>query len=589
MTPSLKILTASETPIVTVGDDGSLTIATGSCGDTGSPVAEMTSPPVMAPVMEVPDATSPPVAAPVEEAPVEVPTEAEEPTGEEAPTASGVGRLATGFLGLLFPSRASIFCSCLLLALGELQSVVADGHLSCTPTLTVEISMPVSATATETFGETDHYLAATVETVTWGYFDPNATTQMSMESGETVTVEVITHHSGHDYAKMIRGDPAVEEIFYFESNMTLTDKPEPKLPGSGVHLITGPIEVVGAMPGDVLQVDILELDPRPNPVTGKTFGTNSQKFAGYQYRGSGTKRDGTPYVRTGGTEAITVIEFIEDEAGNMLYGKPVYMYRFPNMTGPDGSMRTFDNNPAFMVPHEFDHGYNGELLDDAPIAYPPGFDDTVVTDEGGIVYLSPDMAMLNWKAPLRPHLGTLAVMPNNTANYIDESAPGGANTIPPARFGGNIDDWRIGKGGTMYYVVEVPGAQVVVGDTHAAQGDSELAGTAMETSMTTKLRMTLHKKEDGLPKIVETLDFPLLETKDKWIVHGFAFANYLDDLEDASTIFAEGASIDLAMQDCFVRTRNWLMDVFDLIEEETIAISKYHLGLLRSYTQLLSQ
>ena len=139
--------------------------------------------------------------------------------------------------------------------------------------------------------------------------DPNATSQITMESGETITVEVVTHHSGHDYAKMIRGDPAVEEIFFWESNQTLLDKPEPKLPGSGVHLVTGPIEVAGAMPGDVLQVDILELDPRPNPETMRTFGTNSQKFAGYQYRVGGregipfgSKRDGTPYVRTGGTE-----------------------------------------------------------------------------------------------------------------------------------------------------------------------------------------------------------------------------------------------------------------------------------------------
>jgi acetamidase/formamidase len=162
-------------------------------------------------------------------------------------------------------------------------------------------------------------------------------------------------------------------------------------------------------------------------------------------------------------------------------------------------------------------------------------------------------------------------MPNNTANYIDDSAAGGANTIPPGRFGGNIDDWRIGKGGTMYYKVEVPGAQIVVGDTHAAQGDSELAGTAMETSMTTKLRVTLHKA-GSLPKAVATLEFPLLETSDEYVIHGFAFDNYLDQLADPSDIFAEGASLDLAMADCFVKTRNWVMDVFDLIEEETIAL-----------------
>jgi acetamidase/formamidase len=123
----------------------------------------------------------------------------------------------------------------------------------------------------------------------------------------------------------------------------------------------------------------------------------------------------------------------------------------------------------------------------------------------------------------------------------------------------------------MFYKVELPGALIVVGDTHAAQGDSELAGTAMETSMTTKLRVTLHKA-DALPKKVATLDWPLLETSDKFIVHGFAFANYLDELPDPSDVFAEGASLDLALEDCFIKTRNWLMDVYDLIEEETIVL-----------------
>lgn len=185
--------------------------------------------------------------------------------------------------------------------------------------------------------------------------------------------------------------------------------------------------------------------------------------------------------------------------------------------------------------------------------------------------MSPDPAALDWKVPLRPHLGTLAVMPNNTINYIDEAAPGGASSIPPSQFGGNVDDWRIGKGGTMFYTVEVPGAMIVVGDTHAAQGDSELAGTAMETSMTAKLRVTLHKASE-LPPKVQNLNFPLLETSDKYVVHGFAFSNYLDQLEDPSDIFAEGASLDMAMEDCFIKTRNWLMDTFGLIEEESIAL-----------------
>jgi hypothetical protein len=46
----------------------------------------------------------------------------------------------------------------------------------------------------------------------------------------------------------------------------------------------------------------------------------------------GTSREGIPYTRAGGTEAITVFEFIEDDDSNMLYGLPVYMYRFPNVS-----------------------------------------------------------------------------------------------------------------------------------------------------------------------------------------------------------------------------------------------------------------
>lgn len=44
--------------------------------------------------------------------------------------------------------------------------------------------------------------------------------------------------------------------------------------GDGVHVMTGPIYVCGAEPGDVLQIDILDLKPRANPSTGKTYGAS---------------------------------------------------------------------------------------------------------------------------------------------------------------------------------------------------------------------------------------------------------------------------------------------------------------------------
>jgi acetamidase/formamidase len=45
--------------------------------------------------------------------------------------------------------------------------------------------------------------------------------------------------------------------------------------GDGVHIMTGPIYVCGAEPGDVLEVQIVDLKPRPNPSTGKTYGSNA--------------------------------------------------------------------------------------------------------------------------------------------------------------------------------------------------------------------------------------------------------------------------------------------------------------------------
>ena len=51
--------------------------------------------------------------------------------------------------------------------------------------------------------------------------------------------------------------------------------------GDGVHILTGPIAVEGAMPGDVIAVTINDLYPRVNPATGKTFGINAAAWWGY--------------------------------------------------------------------------------------------------------------------------------------------------------------------------------------------------------------------------------------------------------------------------------------------------------------------
>jgi acetamidase/formamidase len=70
--------------------------------------------------------------------------------------------------------------------------------------------------------------------------------------------------------------------------------------------------------------------------------------------------------------------------------------------------------------------------------------------------------------------------------------PGEHSTIPPRPVGGgNIDCKELVAGSTLYLPVAVPGALLSVGDGHAAQGDGEVAGTAIECGMTTELRLDL--------------------------------------------------------------------------------------------------
>jgi amidase len=83
--------------------------------------------------------------------------------------------------------------------------------------------------------------------------------------------------------------------------------------------------------------------------------------------------------------------------------------------------------------------------------------------------------LARYAVPLRPMLGCVAVAPN-----VAQAAPG---TGDSGRYGGNMDFNEIVEGATVYLPVSVPGALLYVGDGHALQGDGELNGNALETSM----------------------------------------------------------------------------------------------------------
>jgi acetamidase/formamidase len=147
------------------------------------------------------------------------------------------------------------------------------------------------------------------------------------------------------------------------------------------------------------------------------------------------------------------------------------------------------------------------------------------------------------------------------------------DSIPPGYFGGNIDNWRIGKGATMYYPVAVPGGLLSAGDSHASQGDSELCGTAIECSLTGTFQLVLHKKATLAGTSLATLDYPLLETQDEWVLHGFSYANYLAELgEKAQSSIYEKSSVDLALKDAFRKMRAFLMSTKGLTEDEAISL-----------------
>jgi amidase len=96
-------------------------------------------------------------------------------------------------------------------------------------------------------------------------------------------------------------------------------------------------------------------------------------------------------------------------------------------------------------------------------------------DHGVATPEKPAEHLTRYAVPLRPMLGCVAVAPN-----VAQAAPGSGDS---GRYGGNMDFNEIVEGATVYLPVNVPGALLYVGDGHALQGDGELNGNALETSM----------------------------------------------------------------------------------------------------------
>lgn len=116
-----------------------------------------------------------------------------------------------------------------------------------------------------------HELSATPTTVRWGYFDKSAAAAIAVSSGDLVRVRTLTHHAGD--APDLLMDDEIRAVYD-----TVTDR------GPGPHILTGPIYVDGANPGDTLAVKILSAEPR------LPFGSNLAAHWGHLYDVMGKER-----------------------------------------------------------------------------------------------------------------------------------------------------------------------------------------------------------------------------------------------------------------------------------------------------------
>lgn len=299
---------------------------------------------------------------------------------------------------------------------------------------------------------TVHPLPATPQSVHWGYFDPRRAPALTVASGDLVAIEALTHHAGD--APDLLMDQGIARVF---------DRVEDR--GPGPHLLTGPIAVAGARPGDVLQVDILQATPR------LPFGSNLAGHWGLLYGELPVER-------------VTIYE-LDAQA---LLGRARFAY-------------DWSTTPLADAP--------GTIVEPGSVVREPALDGVVV--------------------PLRPHFGTMGVAP---------AGAGRVSSVPPGDHGGNVDNWRIGAGGRMYYPVQVAGALLSVGDPHVSQGDGEVSGTALEASLNGLLRLTLRRDL--------AFTVPVLETATELLVHGF------------------GDTLDEAMKAAALRTLDVLVRSFGL-------------------------
>jgi acetamidase/formamidase len=306
------------------------------------------------------------------------------------------------------------------------------------------------------------YVRARPDEVAWGYL-PNrdSVPVATVASGDVVTLDTVSHEGlmedqGQDPREFF-GSYDVAEGRVLRDAVAIAARSVHK--GPGPHVVTGPIAVRGAEPGDVLKIEVLDLRLRvPYGVVSNREGKGALPGVyPEQFRGV---PELAPYLNQGGN--VSVFTQVQKARGR----------------------------------------YRGVMPGDVPTSF-----------------------------DLAPFMGLMGVA-RDTSAMVD--------SVPPTDAGGNLDINDLGIGSTLYLPVQVPGAMFFSGDPHMAQGDGEVALTAMEGSLRPTFRLTVIKRGDtGAPRIA--FDHPFAETPDFWIPVG------LSD-PDGPEGGGNATSLDLAMK-----------------------------------------
>lgn len=202
------------------------------------------------------------------------------------------------------------------------------------------------------------------------------------------------------------------------------------------HMLSGPIGVTGAEPGDLLVVDFLDIGPASNTEIER----GSEPGQGWGYTGIFDKRNGGGFLTEHFPEA----------------GKAVWDFH--------GRQTTSRHLPGVRITSNVHPGLAGCAPSAELLAEWNQREQRLIDTDPNRV---PPLAL--------PPLESQALVGGLSGSARDRVAKEGARTVPPREHGGNVDIKNLSIGSRVFYPVYVPGANYSIGDLHFAQGDGEIS------------------------------------------------------------------------------------------------------------------